>query len=34
MVRAGFVVNVWSATMAAAVGVVWWQVVQAVLGAR
>ena len=34
MVRAGFVVNVWSATMAAAVGVVWWPVVQAVLGAR
>lgn len=33
MARAGFVVNVWSALMATAVGVIWWPVVHAVMGA-
>lgn len=34
MARAGLVVNVWSALMAAGVGVLWWPVVQSVLGPR
>lgn len=34
MARAGLVVNLWAAAMAAAVGIVWWPIVHAALGSR